>query len=431
MTVKLLAIGDIHLGRRPTKLNQQQLEAHGIDFARLTPAEAWRRAVTYAVDHKVNAVLLAGDLVESMSDRFEALGHIVSGLQRLHKEEITVYAVAGNHDAEALPRIAAQVENLNILGADGAWESTELKNGPFPVRLIGRSFTKAEAANDALDSYNIIPDQSIPSIGLLHADLNASGSQYAPVSKSGLQATGLSAWLLGHIHRPDDLSTDPIGYLGSLAGLDPGEPGCHGPVLVEITSSSEITFTRIPIAPLRWDTLNIALSNLDAEEVDATSDTLSGMIRERLRRAAQELPSPQPDVLAVRLRLRGNVKHHRRLRESIAQCMQLAEPIGDTLVIIEKIIDESREPVDLDILKQQKNPPGTLAAIMQQFRESPDHPLQTEIREALKEHFSRTIIPGEVTPNWSDIDNNTLQHEIEEQCYELLESLLAQTEEAS
>src|SRR3546814_11087376 len=66
------------------------------------------------------------------------------------------------------------------------------------------------------------PLSAIPRIGLLHADLDASGGHYAPIRQAELDSTGYDAWLLGHIHKPslENLSASsgsrPSGYLGSL-----------------------------------------------------------------------------------------------------------------------------------------------------------------------------------------------------------------------
>jgi hypothetical protein len=69
--MRLLAVGDIHLGVRPSRLPEELQE-----LARsLGPAEAWRRTVEVAVERHVDAVLLAGDVVDRDDDFFEAIGN--------------------------------------------------------------------------------------------------------------------------------------------------------------------------------------------------------------------------------------------------------------------------------------------------------------------------------------------------------------------
>ena len=96
--MKILAVGDMHLGRRPARLPDQLAErAH-----ELGPASAWKRTVDAALDNKVHAVLLAGDVVENENDFFEAYRDLAGGVQRLTDEGIDVVGVAGNHDVKVL-----------------------------------------------------------------------------------------------------------------------------------------------------------------------------------------------------------------------------------------------------------------------------------------------------------------------------------------
>ena len=94
-TTRILFVGDMHLGRSPSGLSDRVLEAAGLTRQDLGPAEAWRRIVQAALDLDVDAVALAGDLVEGDNARFEAFGHLESGVARLAAAGITVAAVAG------------------------------------------------------------------------------------------------------------------------------------------------------------------------------------------------------------------------------------------------------------------------------------------------------------------------------------------------
>ena len=64
--MRILAVGDIHLGRRPSRL-PQDLDNRASD---LGPSGAWQRTVTAALAADVKAVLLAGDVVEQENDFF-------------------------------------------------------------------------------------------------------------------------------------------------------------------------------------------------------------------------------------------------------------------------------------------------------------------------------------------------------------------------
>ncbi len=130
MKSEILCIGDIHLGRRSGKLPLEMAD-YEIDPAALTPTATWRAACRWAVENDVDAVLLAGDVVENAQDRFEAYGHLKWGVEKLLAAGIPVFAVAGNHDYDALPRLADQIPDFHLIGRDSRWEvlEEELKNG--------------------------------------------------------------------------------------------------------------------------------------------------------------------------------------------------------------------------------------------------------------------------------------------------------------
>ncbi len=136
----ILAIGDIHLGTRCSGL-PDEISSWGIDPEDLTPAAALKASVDFAIERKVDAVLFAGDVVESTNARFEAIVPLENNVRRLLDAGIQVIAVAGNHDVEALPRLAALIDGFEHLGAGGQWDSRTVTRGQQPVaEIVGWSF---------------------------------------------------------------------------------------------------------------------------------------------------------------------------------------------------------------------------------------------------------------------------------------------------
>ena len=95
----------------------------GIDPADLTPAATLERCVDLAIDRRVAAVLLPGDVVDSNNARFEAMVPLETCTRRLLDAGIEVIAMAGNHDVEALPRMASMVDGFRLLGSGGTWQA--------------------------------------------------------------------------------------------------------------------------------------------------------------------------------------------------------------------------------------------------------------------------------------------------------------------
>ena len=138
--VAILAIGDVHLGTRCSGV-ADVVSSWGIDLNELTPAAALKLTADFAIEQEVDAVLFAGDVVESTNARFEAIPPLEGCVRRLVGAGIDVIAVAGNHDVEALPRMASLVDGFTLLGAGGRWESRTITKNKVPVvEIVGWSF---------------------------------------------------------------------------------------------------------------------------------------------------------------------------------------------------------------------------------------------------------------------------------------------------
>ena len=182
--MKILAVGDMHLGRTPSRLPP---ELHAPD---LGPAEAWRRSVAAAVDEGVKAVLLAGDVVDRDDDFFEAYRALESGVNTLAEADIDVIGVAGNHDVKVLPRLVRHIARFRLLGEGGRWEPCRIEADRESVTLWGWSFPQARVLSSPLEGHSLDPTPGI-NLGLLHCDRDAGpDSPYAPTQPAGARARG-------------------------------------------------------------------------------------------------------------------------------------------------------------------------------------------------------------------------------------------------
>ena len=101
--MRFLCASDLHLGRRVTGI-----PAHlSLDPARLATSTVWDQLVETAITEQVDAVLLAGNLIDRENRLFEPLGPIERGLTTLAHHGIPVYAVAGDEDFDVLRGLAA------------------------------------------------------------------------------------------------------------------------------------------------------------------------------------------------------------------------------------------------------------------------------------------------------------------------------------
>lgn len=368
-SAKILAIGDVHLGTSCSGV-PDVVSSLGVDPKELTPATALKLSTDFAIKQEVDAVLFAGDVVESTNAKFEAMPPLEACVRRLLDSGIEVFAVSGNHDFEALPRLADLVEGFTLLGAEGRWESRTLKKNKVPVvEVIGWSFSEryvrqspvAQLLSEPLEA----PSTPVPRIGLLHADLDASGGYYAPIRQVELDNTGYNAWLLGHIHKPSIASLSarvdsrPSGYLGSLVGLDRSETGPHGPWLLKLHDGGGLHLEQVPLAPMRWEEVPISIDGL--EHLEDVEDRMLGEAESIVRRIRQEGSAPR--ALGLCAQLTGASPCHEEIRKRIAagEWKDIRRFVEGTAVFFTKIIASMTPRLDLAEIAKGDDPAALMA----------------------------------------------------------------------
>jgi len=425
--VRLLCAADIHLGRRPARL-PDALADHADD---LDPAAGWRRLVQTALDREVDALLLAGDVVEQDDDFFEAFADLRHGVERLTEAGVGVLAVAGNHDVRVLPRLADAVPGFVLLGRGGQWEERRLHGADgVTVRVLGWSFPARDAPDDPLAA-GLPARTHETTVGLLHADRDQTGSRYAPVRSADLRAAPADAWLLGHVHRPDIApGPRPMGYLGSLVGTDPGEPGPHGAWMLEIDAHGTLELSSVPLAPLRWETVDVPLDGLTdpadvTVRITAAIDALHASLAGAPFRAV---------AVGCRLRLTGRTAHRAGVARVLASDDPRAGvyPQDGTTYFVHATALEALPERDLAALARTADPVGLLArkVLLLQGRAEPDarRALVREAGRRLAEVLQRRHLGaiGAAAPG-----EDRVAALLEAAALDALEALLAQKEPAA
>ncbi|QOC23121.1 DNA repair exonuclease [Wenzhouxiangella sp. AB-CW3] len=346
----LLAIGDLHLGRPPAALPEELTGR----CSQLGPEAAWQAAIREAVEREVDGVLLAGDVVDRSRDFLVAYGHLKTGIEQLADAGIPIVAVAGNHDTHVLPRLAGEIEELHLLGQGGQWETTRVGS----LSILGWSFPQPRFRKSPLESLDKA-DREVTTIGLLHCDRDATDSHHAPVSSAALQDAPVDAWMLGHIHRPDALDGNrPIGYLGSVTALRASEIGPRGPWLVETTSSG-LSARHLPLAPLRYETLEIDCTEL--KQAEHLGERVLAECRTLVARLCEQ--PFQPQALGLRLRLTGRSEWTSALQEIARELESDGRAWEESGIacFVHRIEVATTPAVNLARLARQSDPCGLLA----------------------------------------------------------------------
>jgi DNA repair exonuclease SbcCD nuclease subunit len=403
--MRVVAVADVHLGKQPSKVPDALGSA-----PTLSATQAWRNLIAYCTADPPAALLIAGDLVDDDDNLFEATATVADGVQELVALGTRVIAVNGNHDQKALPRVAGRVSEIEILGLGGTWQAATVEEGGERMRVLGWSFPHARHYDTPVDgALTALAAEPFggATIGLLHGDLDVAGSPYAPVLRSDLASVPTAAWLLGHQHVTHDLDAQerPIGYLGSLAASDPGEPGRHGAWELQI-DGGQVALTHLPLAPLRYETLTVELGH-DADPQTAivdVQDAIASGLRER-----GVLDSDWLQGVALRLDVQGRVKHaHQVLNELKEQDLNsLHMPLDSVQVAVERHALRVLPPQDLKSFAEGGDPLASAANLLLDLRgengEDAQHKAVAQLTTGLparhaEKHF-RALDLNEPTPD--------------------------------
>ncbi|MCF7936786.1 MAG: hypothetical protein K9L28_10645, partial [Synergistales bacterium] len=266
--------------------------------------------------------------------------------------------------------------------------------------------------------------------GLLHCDRDASGGGYAPVASADLAAAELDGWLLGHIHAPDRFTADwPVGYLGSVTGLDPGETGLHGPWVVTVEGRRITSLEQWGMAPLHWERLAVDLTDIEepAEAQDRLLDAVRGLDRILLDRREP------PEAAGLHVICTGRTGRRREVEALLgALDGEILSTGGAIQYFVHTLQYATRPEMDLETLARQSSPPGVLARQLLLLERNPEDPE----RQALIEQAGGRFRQQTGQPRWKPLgepalDDETVAERLRLAGLEVLDRMLAQKEGTS
>lgn len=396
----------------------------------------WERIVEAAIERDVDLVVLTGDVIDRDNRFYEAIGPLERGVVRLADRGIDTVCVAGNHDFDALTWVADSLEDqpFHLLGRGGQWEKHVVERGGAPaIHLMGWSFPERHIADSPVVDLPEPERGDVMAIGLLHADLDQLDSPYAPVTTAELEAAWPSVWLLGHIHRPRQISKtdrDLILYPGSPQALDPGETGAHGPWIVELEPGGHLKTRQISMATVRYEMLQIDLEGVEDDGEFASRTTTA--LRDNLRQLAENFDSLRHVV--YRLRLTGRTPLHRALMKGT-----ITENLADNLDVtsqqvassIDRVLVETAPRIDLEELSSGGDPPAVLARLIRRLRQGEESEEDRFLIEKFQQRIRRVHRAGAYGPLRSDPstadlpDREWIRREAIAAAMSLLDELLA------
>ena len=233
--MRLLHMADAHFGKR---FSSSRFGAESALKRRKTLEEALRLTVRYANENEADAILCAGDLIESGEIRpsdLKTLDDILSGLSRAK-----MYVVAGNHDPLDAFSPYRRLETDKLVLLPPGYSRTMLSGD---TALHAYSFPEAVQRLNPLEGLPL--DMDAPrNLLMLHCDAISPTSDYLPARMDFLRRFDYCA--LGHVHQPLLLAPG-IRYAGSLLGLDRNETGPRGFVVIDLRDKIADHFHPLPL----------------------------------------------------------------------------------------------------------------------------------------------------------------------------------------
>ena len=360
-----------------------------------TARAGWQRVVDLALKEMVDAVAVAGDVIDASGNYFEAFDPLGSGLRRLSAAGIETFFVAGNHDFDSLPRFFRQFQDprVHLLGIGAKWERHTLVRGSERLHIDGWSFPAASHPANPLLSYQCVRGGT-PVLGLLHTDIEQASSRHAPCSPSELLAAGPTIWLLGHIHRMREWSDGTVRafYPGSPQALDPGERDAHGAWLVDWPPGGIPSLRHCPLSTIRYEEFALDADGHDDE--DTLEAALHTKLEERLLACAPDAESLK--ILSCRITVCGRTRLHSQLaRFGWPNIGDLRRTAHGITALVEQINVNTRPVLDLDTLALGNSPPALLARLLLALDRGEDHPLLVTAHQRIKEAFAIMSIDGD------------------------------------
>lgn len=215
MSLRCLHTADLHLDWVFDKMPPWQRAIRGQEVAARLKIIAG-----LAVEHKVQLLLIAGDLFDVPEVAATTAAYAAEIFAGLESQGIRVALVPGNHD----PLVPGSVWEQQIFPPNvfvfrhPEWRHLEIVDG---IHLYGIPFIPSLAEEAVLPCLELVPASGYH-VALLHAqflEIEGGIHHYYPFVSADVAASGLDYLALGHVHRP--LALPPA---GRTQGWYPGSP---------------------------------------------------------------------------------------------------------------------------------------------------------------------------------------------------------------
>ncbi len=345
---------------------------------------SFHNIVKLAVEEKVDAVLIAGDIFDGADRSLQAQLKFRRGLLELSEKGIPSFIVHGNHDpSNSWSHMLDWPESTTIFPGNKVERIPVIREGETLAWIYGISYPQREVNENLALKFKKDQEQGF-AVGLLHANVgqHPGHDNYAPCSLQDLISSDFDYWALGHIHEFKILRENKpcIVYSGNTQARHLKETGPKGCCLVTLNSSASANIRFVATDVVSYRSAKVDVSNASSinEVLQAIQSQVEDLAKESLTR----------EGLVVRLVLTGRTAVHNELQNPGAT-KALAEEIhaffeGHSPWILVDLSTQTAGTYDIDSLKDGKD---FIADLLNLCEDDQDKQLQSKIQEAMKPVF--------------------------------------------
>ena len=354
---------------------------------------AWDRVVDAALARKVDFVIVAGDIFDSVRASYRDYVRFFDGLQRLDAEGIPAYLCTGNHDPLSLWQkdFFALPPSTTMLAADRPDFALFERDGQPLAIIAGRGYpNKVWSPHEdiaagltrqaALDALGPRAREAPFAVGVLHTGLNLDPVK-APTDPAALLQTGFDYWALGHIHRRFvNNERDPrVVFSGCVQGRDVRETGARGIYVVELTDTAPPQLTFVPTASVVWEQLEVDVSDCA---------NIPSLVKKVMRELFAVNGTVSCEMMVSRITLTGTTALHEVLeRPGVLEEVRSSLNDAYSEFFCDALIDRTRTPLDEAALRAE----GMFPAVFLRTADALKADTEAQIGYVQEEFLARNI----------------------------------------
>lgn len=263
--MKFAHISDLHLGKRVHQFSMIEEQKYILE-----------KIIEIAKEEQIDGILIAGDVYDKIYPSAEAVALFDSFLVKLAKEEIQVFVISGNHDSPERIAFLGQLTRkagvylspvyqgkIEPVTKEDEFGKVHIYLLPFIKPVHVRHFFPEEIVTNYTEAMQIVVNhmnlnKEERNILVAHQFVTgAMRSDSEEISVGGLDNIDARCFedfdyvALGHIHRPQNMTSEKIRYSGTPLKYSFSESQDKKSVtIIELGKKGEMNIKEIPLTPL-------------------------------------------------------------------------------------------------------------------------------------------------------------------------------------